>query len=481
MWTALWAAVPFIIELTLKLMFIGWILLRNRPNPPVTLTWIIIILVFPIIGFIAYLLVGQARLGRSRIRRNKEIVDRIHATVHLPSGLRRVLRPELPARYRQIAALGETVSQNAPLGGNSLQLISDSDVFIQSMIEDIDEATLHCHLLFYIYLADHSGERLGRALMRAAKRGVKCRLLVDAVGSSQFLRSPLRREMASAGVHIVDALPANVLRMAFSRVDLRNHRKIAVIDGVVGYTGSHNIACADFAPKRKFAPWVDVSVRIAGPAARDLQVLFIEDWYLDTDESLEATLEIVPPIAEDGVPVQIMGTGPNAYNEALRQLLQSALHNAQEEVLLTTPYFVPDEATTTGLCTSARRGVETTLIVPARNDSPLVHVASRSYYEILLDAGVRLYEYEAGLLHSKTMTLDRDLALVSTANLDRRSFELNFEVSVLVYDSDFASQLRFLQSSYLDSSRMVNAAAWRARPWHNRLWQNAVGVLSPVL
>jgi cardiolipin synthase len=176
-----------------------------------------------------------------------------------------------------------------------------------------------------------------------------------------------------------------------------------------------------------------------------------------------------------------MGTGPDAYNEALRQITQTSLHAAREELIITTPYFVPDEATATALYTTARRGVDTMLVVPARNDSPLVAAASRSFYEPLLDAGVQIHEYQHGLLHAKTITLDRRLALVTTANFDRRSFELNFEVSLVVYDSDFASELRLLQKSYIDGSQTVSETKWRRRGWPKRLWQNTAGMLGPLL
>lgn len=481
MFDVAWPALPLVVEWVLRLVFIGFILLRRRPNPAVTLTWIIVILVFPFIGLLFYLLIGEARLGRARTRRHQKIMQQLQAVAPMAKAITAASLPKLNIRDRQIAALGEAVRGNVALAGNDVELISDTDVFIQRMIEDINEATDHCHLLYYIYLDDASGTRLGRALAEAAKRGVTCRLLVDAVGSKGFLKSSLRKEMALAGVRIVDALPASVLRMAFSRVDLRNHRKITVIDGAIAYTGSQNVACASFAPKAAYAPWYDVSVRIKGPVVYDLQVLFLEDWYLDADESLDELLTVQPPFAEHGVAAQIIGTGPDSYNEALRQLLQSSINAAQEEVILTTPYFVPDEATTTALCTAARRGVATHLVVPARNDSPLVRIASRSYYEVLLDSGVKLHEFNPGLLHAKTITVDRDLAIVSTANLDRRSFELNFEVSVVVYDTDLASRLRFVQRSYMAHSNQISAKKWRERGWMTRLYQNAAGVLSPLL
>jgi cardiolipin synthase len=421
------------------------------------------------------------RLGRRRARRHRRIAERIGVRSAM-----RVARPEpfdslVDREHRQIAHLAESVGGNMPRGGHLLRLFGDPDLFIQALVEDIEGAQSHCHLEFYIFLDDHSGRRVAEALMAAAGRGVACRLLVDGVGSNGFLRSDLKKRMGAHGVTVVEALPASLLRLPFARIDLRNHRKVVVIDGAIGYCGSQNIADAEFAIKPKYAPWVDMMVRLQGPAVHDLQVLFIQDWYLDTHESLEDLLALCPAPTPNGAVVQIMGTGPDAYNEALRQMTQTSLHAAREELILTTPYFVPDEATVSALYTTARRGVESMLVVPARNDSPLVHAASRSYYEQLLDAGVQIHEYRHGLLHAKTVTLDRRLAVVTTANIDRRSFELNFEASLVVYDSDFASELRLLQKAYIDGSTPVSETAWKRRGWPTRLWQNTAGMLAPLL
>ena len=262
---------------------------------------------------------------------------------------------------------------------------------------------------------------------------------------------------------------------------MRNHRKVAVIDGTVGYTGSHNLADEAFHPKPKFAPWIDATVRIEGPAVRDLQALFVEDWFMDTKRSLDHLIMIPPFQHPVGKTVQIVGTGANSRNRALVQVIQSAIHLAREELILTTPYFVPDEGTQAAMTTAAMRGVCTVLVVPARNDSPLVSLASRSYYDSLLTAGVEIHEFTKGLLHAKTMTVDQDLALVSTANFDRRSFEINFELSTLIYDTDFASELRLLQKTYLEDCRRVDSVDWPHRPWPRRLAENVAGLVSPLL
>lgn len=476
----IWVLLLFVAELLLRLVMVGAVLLRRRPSSQ-TLAWILVIVGLPLVGTLLYLMLGEIKLGSRRIRRHREIMDRIQASPPFVAADHSALRPKLPPKFQQIATLGEAVSEVDALGGNTLRLIGDADLWIDSLVADIDEAQFHCHLLFYIYLADHTGRRVAEALARAAGRGVHCRLLVDAVGSKLFLRSPLRRELERAGVCVVAALAVNPLRMLFYRIDLRNHRKIVVIDGSVGYIGSNNIADPSFAIKARYAPWVDCMVRVQGPVVWDLQMLFVEDWYLDTDESLEELLNIQPLATPDGVPSQVIGTGPNSFNEGLRQLLQAAMHSAREELIITTPYFVPDDAMVSAVSAAARRGVHTTLVLPARNDSPLVAAASRSYYQYLLDSGVHIHEYHKGLLHAKTITADRRLGVVSTANLDRRSFELNFEVSLVVYDADFASQLRFLQQSYLTDSIPVALSEWRQRSVPRKLLHSAASLLSPLL
>lgn len=478
---SIWTVFFFGLEFIIRLGLAGLMLLRQRGRQSSRAAWIVVILALPLAGIVLYILIGEVRLGARRIRKHREITDLIELHMSEVTPQRCEGLPKLSSDYLQIAHLAELTGGNPPRGGNRLTLLGDTDLFIQSLVEDIDAARKHCHLLFYIFLSDHSGHRVGEALCRAANRGVTCRLLVDSVGSSIFLKSPLRRTLETEGVIVVEALPVSALRMVFARMDLRNHRKIAILDGIISYLGSHNISGAQFALKPKFAPWVDMMVRIEGPVSRDLQMLFVQDWYLDTEESLESVLEIVPISHESGIAAQILGTGPNCYYEGMRQVMSTAFSLSREELILTTPYFVPDEATAMVLRTAARRGVHTTLILPARNDSPLVAAASRSLYEPLLEAGVHIREYSKGLLHAKTLTIDRNLGLVSSANLDRRSFELNFEVSMVVYNSDFTSQLRFLQQSYLDDCQSIDIIAWRRRSWSTKLWQNAVGILSPLL
>jgi cardiolipin synthase len=469
----------FLAVLVVQLAFVARVLLRQLQYQSSSMAWIVLILALPGVGIALYLLMGEVRLGRRTIRRHREIQRLVRR--RFESVLASPRAAPLPEEFQPLADLGTRVGGMEVRDGNRTSLFSDSEAAIDAMVADIDRAISHCHLLTYIYLVDGTGRKTAAALERASRRGVACRLLVDARGSKQFLRSGLRGNLEAAGVEVAAALPVSLWRQGLARIDVRNHRKATILDGRVAYTGSQNVADAAFAIKPRFAPWVDVTVRLEGPVVRDLQALFVEDWYLARNESLEAVLEVEPPRREDGVPVQVLGSGPNSHYEALEQLVQATLHTARRRVVLTTPYYVPDEGTNSALRTVASRGVDTTLVVPARNDSPLVALASRSFYGELLEAGVAIYEFSGGLLHAKTMTLDGALAQVMTANMDRRSFEINFELSLLVYHSGFTREMLRVQEAYIADSDRVDRRRWEERPWPRRALENAAGLVSPLL
>ncbi len=457
------------------------VLLQRKKTPSAKLAWILLLVALPFVGSAIYLLFGTTRLGALRRKRHKEILTLI------PSGYASHCPEEghtqgcVVSDYQPIASIAEAVGASTVIGGNDAKLFGDSEEMIASLAKDIDEATAHCHILSYIMLDDQAGAKIARALSNAAKRGVACRLLIDAVGSKDYLRSTHCKQLRDSGVQVTAALPANLLRAMLVRLDLRNHRKIAVIDNAIGYVGSQNIAEPSFAPKPKFAPWVDASVRLVGPAVRELQSVFVQDWFMDSDENLSSMLRETVQTVEGGFPVQFMATGPNSNNQALPDLLQTVFHSARDELVITTPYFSPDTSTESALRIAASRGVQTHLVVPARNDSRLVAAASKSRFARLLDAGVHIHEFHGGLLHAKTVTIDKSLALIGSANLDRRSLELNFEISMLAFDSDFASHLRFLQQSYIDNSTLLSATTVSDWSLGRKLWQNAVGLVAPIL
>jgi len=348
------------------------------------------------------------------------------------------------------------------------------------MLADIDAASHDVHLLTYIWLDDRVGQAMAAALKRAAARGVRCRVLVDGHGSADFLDGPLCEDLRAAGVRVVAALPVHLLRAFLNRADIRNHRKITVVDGRIGWIGSMNIAAPEFAVQPRYAPWVDCTIRIEGPVVRELELIFAEDWALDSGEMLDPSAVSPPPHA-NGAAAQVVASGPNFQNRAMTDLMLAAAQLAREELVLTTPYFVPDMSLVSTLAVAARRGTRVHLVLPRRNNSKLVALASRALYQRLLAAGVHVHEFRGGLLHTKTVTIDRRCAIVTSANLDRRSFEINFEAGAILYDDGVARELRALQQSYIDQSSPVHLAEWERRPIARRLMEYTAALFSPLL
>lgn len=468
-------------EFALRLFVACLVLLRKGRRPSVAMAWILAVIAIPVAGLIAYFLVGENNFGRRRAARHAAILREVdRPEVHAPGDPRARLL-QLDPGQTQLARLAESVSHGPALAGNALELSGDSAANIDAMARDIDAARAHVHLLTYIYLLDASGKRIAQALLGAAKRGVTVRLLVDGVGSKAFLRSDLRRTLEAGGVRVAEALPVSLLRLAVARLDIRNHRKLLVVDGVIAWMGSQNVADASFAPKARYAPWVDCMVRVRGPLVRELQLVFVEDWYMEHQEDLDPTLNVQPEFDASGMTAQVVATGPNFGNDSMTTLLQAAVHLAREEIVLTTPYYVPDPPMQAALAVAARRGVRVHLVVPRRNDSWLVQRASRAFYGDLLHADVTIHEFTGGLLHAKTMVVDRMTSVVTSANLDRRSFEINFEMGVLVYDAAFCERLRQLQETYMSRSLRVDRATWELRPLGRRLLESTAGLLSPLL
>jgi cardiolipin synthase len=273
-----------------------------------------------------------------------------------------------------------------------------------------------------------------------------------------------------------------LLRPFHGRIDLRNHRKIVVIDDSITYCGSQNCADPEFLVKAKFAPWVDTVMRFEGPIARQNQFLFASDWMTYVDENLDHILSKPLPLpVVGGVPAQVVGTGPTVRCSAMLEMFETLLFAARREVFITTPYYVPDDSLQNALCTTAYRGVDTTIVFPARNDSWIVGSASRSYYADLLAAGVKIYEYEGGLLHTKSLTLDGEVTLIGSANLDRRSFELNYENNIVFHDQALTRVMRKRQQDYIAQSHPVTKKEVAVWPMSRRLWNNLIATFWPVL
>ena len=466
-----------------QLAFMSRALLRRHRDPASRFAWAVVIAVLPVLGILAYLLLGETNIGRRRVSIVRKVLAQLPDMTAVADSSAETIQPDIPTSYAHLFQVGHSVNGFQPVGGNQARLMPDSNSTIESMVADIDGATEHVHLIFYIWLPDNNGLKIVGALKRAARRGVACRAMADGLGSRTMIASKHWRDMRDAGVRVATALPIGnpLLRMLRGRIDLRNHRKIVVIDGRITYCGSQNCADPEFHVKAKYAPWVDAMIRFVGPIAWQNQHLFVSDWMAQVDEDIVGYLRQALPHGQPGLTAQVIGTGPTARYSAMPEVFESLMFAARRELFITTPYYVPDEAMQAALCASARRGVATTVIFPARNDSWIVGAASRSYYADLLAAGVRIFEYQGGLLHTKSLTLDGEITLIGSANMDRRSFELNYENNILFHDPVLTAELRQRQDAYLARSHPITSEMVARWPIGRRLFNNTVAMLGPVL
>ena len=466
-----------VISVVLTLVVMARILLRPNRVPASRVAWLVVVGAVPVVGIIAYLLLGEVNIGRRRAARIREALARMPE--YEGGGTEAII----PQHYTNLFRLGHSVSGFWPVGGNTGLLLHDSNATIDAMVADIDAAKQHVHLLFYIWLADNNGCKMIEAVKRAAARGVACRVMVDDLGSRALVRSHHWAAMREAGIKVKSGLAIGnpLFRIFTSRIDLRNHRKIVVIDGNITYCGSQNCADPEFRVKARYAPWVDAMVRFEGPIAHQNQLLFAGDWMAGVKEDLGDLLH-QPAATGDptAMPAQVIGTGPTVRYSAMQEVFQSLLFAARREIVITTPYYVPDDALQSALCATAYRGVDTTVIFPARNDSWIVGWASRSYYADLLAAGVKIHEYEGGLLHTKSLTVDGELMLIGSANMDRRSMELNYENNILVYDRELAEAMLARQREYIARSRPVTLRHVERWSMPRKLLNNTVATLGPL-
>jgi cardiolipin synthase len=479
-WTTSLLVADWVIRLGLSVR----VIMRGRPVG-FTLAWLAVVLSVPLVGAGAYLMFGELRLGRRRA----DYAARIHgpyrqwlADLHNRAA---VDWRSLGEEAQSLSRLCEAAVGIPALPGNEMHLLDNADSTFRMLVADIDAARRTVHLEFYIWNEGGTADQVIEALLRAASRGVVCRVLVDAVGSNEFLRGALPERLLAGGVQLHAALPASLLRMLFYRLDLRLHRKIAVIDGEIAYTGSMNLVDPRYFKRDAgVGQWVDAMVRLRGPAVEALGVTFVEDWELETGEGIERLSETgdLHAVPEKGTAaVQVIPSGPVVQSQAIQAILMSTIYSAREELMLTTPYFVPDELMLTALLSAAGRGVRVTIVLPARVDSRLVRWASQAHKGDLLAAGVRIMLFEGGLLHTKSITVDGRFSLFGSLNLDPRSLQLNFEITLAVYDAAFTGQLRDLQNSYIAASTAMDLARWERRSMLTRFGDNAARLLSPLL
>ncbi|RKF15287.1 cardiolipin synthase [Roseovarius spongiae] len=458
------------------------ILLRDELSPPARMAWFVVLISLPVFGSVIYVFFGEVKLSRQERRHHEAAFAQIRARAARFMGRPADVDALIAEPYRPAFRYAASINGFHAVHGNTADLMADAAQTTARMIADIDAAQDHVHVLYYIWLEDGTGTALAEALIRAARRGVTCRAMADALGSRRLLKSPLWRRMADAGVQLAVALPLNrpLRTILTSRLDLRNHRKITVIDGRITYCGSRNSADPEFRVKAKYAPWVDIMLRFEGPVVAQNQLLFASDWMQTTGETLDRfSLSATP--AQNGFAALVVGDGPLERNGSTPQLFSSLIAAARRSVTISTPYFVPDTTILETLAAAAHRGVAVTLVFPARNDSWIVAAASRSHYRRLLGAGCVIHEFRDGLLHAKTLTIDGRVALIGSSNLDLRSFDLNYENNILLQDETVTAAIAERQADYIARSGKVTLSQVNAWPAYQRIWNNVIATVGPIL
>lgn len=463
------------------------VILRDDLQPPSRLAWLAVIIAIPVVGVIIYYMFGEVSLGKKTNRIYNEI-NQVVDMKRMPfMGEQDDIHNSTVERcYYPAFKYANYINGFYTVGGNLASLTLGAEDTRDRIIADMDAAKDHIHLLYYIWLDDHTGREIAQALLRAVQRGVCCRVIVDGIGSRDFIKSDTWQKMEKAGVQSATAFPVeNILKTLFtSRIDLRNHRKITIIDGDVVYCGSRNAADPEFRIKAKYAPWVDIMLRITGPIVSQKQLLFLTDWFASTGEKIDLksiSLSSMPLENKDGFWGQVVGGGPTVRHGSKPQLLATLITCAQEKIHITTPYFIPNEALLDALCAAALRGVEVVLIFPKKNDSWIVAAASRSYYGVLLESGCKIFEYKGGLLHAKTLVVDDKITFMGSSNLDRRSFDLNYENDVLIYDEKTTAEVRQRQKEYMLSCDPIVSKDVLAWSVFRHAWHNAVATVGPIL
>ncbi|WP_241644964.1 cardiolipin synthase [Rosenbergiella metrosideri] len=460
-------------------------ILIKRRTVSSSMVWLLIIFFLPLLGVIAYIAFGELYLGRRRAERARSMWPATAQWLLDLKSCQHIFATHTSDVASSLFNLCENRQGIPGVKGNQLQLLTSAQDVMTALIRDINLAHHRIEMVFYIWQPGGKSDHVANALISAARRGVTCRVLLDCAGSRQFFKSAWPERMRHAGIEVVQALPVNVFRFFLRRLDLRQHRKIVLIDNAIAYTGSMNMVDPRFFKQDAgVGQWVDLMARMEGPVATTLGIVYSCDWEIETGE------RVLPPLPErvsmpfeqsSGHTIHVIASGPGFPEDLIHQALLTAIYASRESLIMTTPYFVPSDDLLHAICTAALRGVDVSLIVPRKNDSLLVGWASRAFFSELLDAGVKIYLFEEDLLHTKSVLIDGELSLIGTVNLDMRSLWLNFEITLVIDDADFGNDLDCVQRDYIARSSLLSKEQWLHRAYWKRIVERLFYFLSPLL
>lgn len=455
------------------------------------IAWLLIIYIVPLIGIIIYLVFGEPNFNMKRSIRSKIIWSSNIQRIKNLSTYKQVLSYKNSEIASSLFKLCEYRQGIGAFKNNQIKLFNKNEDILISLIKDIDLAQHSIDMIFYIWEPGGLVNHIAQKLILTAQRGIRCRLILDSVGCINFFNSVYPNILRQAGIHIVEALHINLLRIFLHRSDLRQHRKMILIDNHIAYTGSMNMIDPNlFKQNVGIGQWIDMMIRINGPATSIMGIIFEFDWEMETGEHITTPLlsnmyhmqtKLQSKLITKGHTIQIIPSGLGFPEGIIHQVLITLLYKARKQLIITTPYFVPSDDLLYAICTAAQRGVKVHIIIPENNDSILVYWASRAFFSELLDAGVFIHRFQRGLLHVKSVSIDQQLSLIGTVNLDIRSIWLNSEITLLIDSKNFSKDLEKTQRDYILNSQLINPQQWANRPYWERIIERLIYFFSPLL
>lgn len=459
-------------------------IIYERNSPAATMAWLLAMIFLPYVGLAAYFLFGRRRVNIrvQLLKAIREAAGDIREKLDFDGSIKAVLKATGDSsRYHDLMLLAYRFQGLPPTLGNTMDVLKNADSAYPEIFKNIKNAKRYIHAIYYIIQPDESGAALRDALTEKAREGVEVRLLYDDLGSWR-MTPEFFKPLIDAGGRVEEYRPVMFSRFRTIYANFRNHRKILVVDGKTAFTGGINIGDEYLGKNADFGFWRDTNIKISGPAASHLQMVFAEDWYYVTSELLsESYIEMPGEQPANGGVVQIVPSGPDRAREQVAQLYFTAITSARKYLYITTPYFIPDAAVQAALIAASMRGVDVRILVPYKPDRKIIRYASRSYYRELLKAGCRIYEYKKGFVHSKTLSADGEVGIVGTANMDIRSFLLNFEVCAVCYDETVARELDAHFIEDLQDSERTSIAMFSRRPRIDVFLENTARLMSSLL
>ncbi|ANZ22487.1 cardiolipin synthase A [Buchnera aphidicola (Diuraphis noxia)] len=461
------------------------VLIKKRRSIASSTLWLLTVYIIPFIGISVWFFFGELYLGK----RQKKIANRIWSMsnnwLNELKSCTNIFQMKNSEVANSLFQLCKHRQGTYGIKSNKLKLLSNTNQTIQILIRDISLAKKNIEMVFYIWKPGGIADDVAIALIKSAKRGIHCRLMLDSAGSIAFFRSPWAKIMRKSGIQIVEALKVSLLRVFLRRLDVRQHRKMILIDNYIVYSGSMNLVDPSlFKQSSGIGQWIDLMTRIEGPVAATMGIIYSCDWEIETG------LKILPPLPNKqhlrneytrNSSIQVIASGPGFPENMIHQALLTAIYSARKELIMTTPYLVPSEDLLYAICTAAQRGVKVSIIIPLYHDSILVKWASRVFFAELLEAGVKIYQFKKGLLHSKSILVDKQLSLIGTVNLDMRSLWLNFEITLVIDDSNFGKDLFYIQKQYISDSLLLDKRMWSTRAYWTIILEKIFYFLSPLL